>query len=470
MNNEREERTLRAMDVESHKLLTEQEHEILTYGSVVPSFGHASSRFLLRERILGSMHFWSANTSSRRSRQPVHEKEMVRYLWRDGSIRKMTLVAYASGDLGFPTAVDFELFLGLESLLLDRIKESRTLDPVIRFQGHEVLERAGKEKGGREYQELNRCLMRLAGLMIGVGSGKTRKSGEIPMKSPRSSFMRILRNITLPGTTTDKGLLLDGYEIHLDDWYCESLLAGNCFVVDHHLLQHMKGHITKVLHQLLSHLFYLGSGTAMQSYSELAEGFELTRYTAISQVRQQLGPAHEELMARKFLSSWDLVPVKGSKPREYMLMWEAGPAWREAEQQLEERRAHYGVGDDRPAMRTLEDTSDPMVLIADSQIENRSTEETAASAAKLLDLILEFSGRRKDPHIWVKTWQRAINSVPHMMIWRRYHEVKERVARGEKINPGSYLYDLVKRDAAKLNVSWAVSAVDRGGSEPKSEG
>ena len=137
---------------------------------------------------------------------------------------------------------------------------------------------------------------------------------------------------------------------------------------------------------------------------------------------------------------------------------------------MEERRAHYGVGDDRPAMKVLEDANDPMVLIADSQIENRSTEETAASAAKLLDLILEFSGRRKAPHIWVKTWQRAINSVPHVMIWCRFHEVKERVARGEQLNPGSYIYDLVKRDAAKMNVLWAIAAVERSGSGPKSEG
>lgn len=110
------------------------------------SFSHSASHYLLRERILGSMHFWSANISSRRQKKPVREKEMVRYIWRDGTIRKMTLVAYASGDLGFPTAVDFELFLGLENLLLDRIKQNHYLDPLVRFQGYEVLQRAGKDK------------------------------------------------------------------------------------------------------------------------------------------------------------------------------------------------------------------------------------------------------------------------------------------------------------------------------------
>lgn len=448
-------------DAESLKFLSVVGEERLSKRAAVPSFGQSASRFLLRERILASLQFWSANISSRRSRHPLREKEMVRHIWRNGTLRKMTLVAYASGDLGFPTAVDFELFLGLESLFLDRIKECHHLDPVVQFQGYEVLERAGKEKGGREYQELNRCLTRLAGLMIGVGSGKTTKSGHVQVKSPRASFMRILRNVTLPGSLNEQGMLVDRYEIQLEDWYCDSLLAGNCFVVDHHLLQEMKGHITKILHQLLSHLFYLGKGSAMQSYSELVEGFELTRYTAISQVRQQLGPAHQELMACQFLSAWDLVPVKDSKPREFMLMWEAGPAWREAEQQLEERRAHFGLGEERPVPGIPDDTSDPILLIADAHVELQSPEATAASAHRLLEMILELSGRRRDPHVWLKMWQRAINTVPHMMIMRRIHEVKERLARKERINAGSYLYDLVKRDGVTLGLDWAIGKTDK---------
>lgn len=429
------------------------------------SFSHSASHYLLRERILGSMHFWSANISSRRQKKPVREKEMVRYIWRDGTIRKMTLVAYASGDLGFPTAVDFELFLGLENLLLDRIKQNHYLDPLVRFQGYEVLQRAGKDKGGREYNELNRCLMRLKGLMIGVGSAKTNAAGHVQTKSRRPTFLNILRNVTFPGSLNKEGILTDTYEIVLEDWYCESLLAGNCFVVDHKLFHDVKGHISKLLHQLLSHLFYLGSGSAMQSYSELVEGFELARYTAISQIRQQLGPAHEELIAHRFLSSWELAVVKGSKPRDYMLMWEAGPAWREAEQQLMQRRAYYEIGAEGALQKHQEDVTDPILLIADSQVETRSPEETAASAAKLLHMVLDLSGRRKDPHVWVKMWQRAINTVPHVMIWRRIHEVKERQARGERLNPGSYLYDLVKRDAANLKVSWAMNRTSRNKSD-----
>ena len=383
----------------------------------------------------------------------------------DGAIRKMTLVAYAAGDLGFPTAVDFELFLGLEHLLLDRIKQHHYLDPVIRFQGHEVLDRAGKDTGGREYQELNRCLMRLKGLTIGLGSQKTSATGEVHARSRRPTFLNMLRKVTLPGSVTKEGMVADAYEIQLEDWYWESLLAGNCFVVDRQLFHDVKGHIAKLLHQLLSHMFYLGNGSAMQSYSELVEGFELARYTAISQVRQQLGPAHEELRAHRFLTSWELVPVKGSKPRDFMLMWEAGPAWREAEQELANQRKWYELGESEPAPKQITHIDDPVLMIADAELDTRSREERAASSARLLQVILDLSGRRRDPHVWVKMWERALNTVPHPMIWRRVHEVKERVARGEKLNAGSYLYDLVKRDAAHLKVPWAIAAVERNDGE-----
>ncbi len=428
---------------------------------ILPPLGQSAPQYLLRERILGSMHFWSANTSSRRVKKPVHEKEMVRYIWRDGMIRKMTLVAYSSGDLGFPTAVDFEFFLAFESLLLYRVRTNHYLDLVVRFQGQEVIERAKKDGGGRSYQELSRCLLRMKGLMIGIGSGKTDKDQQVHTKSRRPTFMNIFSSLTLPGSVNSEGLVMDGYELVLQEWYRDSLLAGNCFVVDHGLFQNVKGHITKILHQFLSHLFYLGSGSAMQSYSELVEGFELTRYTAISLVRQQLGPAHDELMSRQFLRSWDIVAVKDSKPKEFMLMWEAGPAWRQAEKQLLEQRAFYEIGDERSFVKPTDEYTDPMLLIADAQTEHHSPEEQAASGAKLLHLILELSGRRKDPHIWEKVWRRAIETIPHVMIWRRIHEVKDRLARKERINSGSYLYDLVKRDAQNLKLDWARRQIER---------
>lgn len=77
------------------------------------------------------------------------------------------------------------------------------------------------------------------------------------------------------------------------------------------------------------------------------------------------------------------------------------------------------------------------------------------SAARLLDEIISLSGRRKDPDVWEKWWKRAIAVVPHPRIWLRIGEVKERKARGERINMGSYLAKLIKIEAKGLGVPWA---------------
>ena len=43
----------------------------------------------------------------------------------------------------------------------------------------------------------------------------------------------------------------------------------------------------------------------------------------------------------------------------------------------------------------------------------------------------------------------------HPFVWRRIGEVRERKARGEKINMGSDLSTLVKIDVQKLGAPWA---------------
>jgi len=128
---------------------------------------------------------------------------------------------------------------------------------------------------------------------------------------------------------------------------------------------------------------------------------------------------------------------------------------------LVNQRKSYELGELESGAKQGVNVDDPVLMIADAELDTRSREEKATSSARLLQVILDLSGRRKDPHIWVKMWERALNTVPHPTIWRRIHEVKERVTRGEQLNAGSYLYDLVKRDAAHLKVPWALAAAGR---------
>ena len=100
---------------------------------------------------------------------------------------------------------------------------------------------------------------------------------------------------------------------------------------------------------------------------------------------------------------------------------------------------------------------DPFLLIDQAELNSGSKdEERDAANVRLLSIVLELSGRRKDPKVWESWWKRAIASVPHPMIWRRIGEVKERRLSGQSINVGSYLLSLVRRDAVRLELPWAL--------------
>jgi hypothetical protein len=139
--------------------------------------------------------------------------------------------------------------------------------------------------------------------------------------------------------------------------------------------------------------------------------------------------------------------------KDFVFVWEAGPAWWASESKLEEMKAEYALGDD--SRREREKVVDPLFLAHPEPLEESQDGIDPTAHARLLHAVLELSGRRKDHDVWEKWWKRAIAAVPHARIWLRIGEVKERKARGECINMGSYLAKLVKIEAKRLGLSWA---------------
>jgi len=417
---------------------------------------------LLAEHILGSIPLWEVK--SKKGVGSVREKEVIREVYYRGQLRRIPLVIYASGDLGLPNSVDLELFRGFERWALGILEREGTLPPVVRISGAEILHAAGKELSGAAYAEVDRFFLRMAGTMISAGRTKTVPEGSAapPAEGPHGGsklrakkgiVFKIFGTVILPGQMNTSGLVADRYEVELAPWYRESLLLGNCFVIDHTLFAQMKGSLSKLLHQLLHNLFYLGKGHAEQRYSDLVRYWQIKKHTTKSKVIQQFHEAHHELSTRGFLDRWVIDPVGQGEKKDFLFIWDAGPAWWKTESRLPELLAQYELGDERQIPQQV---IDPFLTAIPSQGEEGIQESLSdsGSAARLLHEILELSGRRKDPKVWENWWKRAIDIIPHNFIWRRIGEVKERKARGEKINMGSYLASLVKVDATKLGHAW----------------
>jgi hypothetical protein len=423
----------------------------------------AAPVLLLAEHILGSIPLWEVK--SKRSGGGLREKDVVREVFYRGELRKIPLVIYASGELGLPNSVDLELFRGFERCALGLMEREKTLPPVVKISGGDILRAAGKESSGAAYAEVDRFFLRMAGTMISAGRGKTldkepanqsdgRGVGSRP-RTKRGIVFKIFGTVVLPGQVNGEGQLADKYEVELAPWYRESLLLGNCFVIDHSLFASMKGSLSKLLHQLLHNLFYLGKGHAEQRYSDLVRYWQIKKHQTKSRVIQQFAEAHHELSSRGFLDHWQIVPVGERDQKDFVFIWTAGSAWWKTESHLPQLKEKYEVGDDHQL--GVERVIDPFLTALPDQSEDQSAAKAGdpTSAARLLAEVMELSGRRKDPEVWEKWWKRAIAAVPHARIWLRIGEVRERKARGEPINMGSYLAKLVKIEAKRLGFSWA---------------
>ena len=422
---------------------------------------------LLSEHILGSIPLWEAKGRPTGAKRASYQKQIYRDVWRNGRLCKVSLVVYGSGDLGLPNSIDLEFFRGFERWTKAAMSSGEPFNQLVKISGRELLEASGKGLGGASYQEMDRFFRRMAGTMIGAGrdwrqegeSGGTEKRA----RSNKGIVFHIFQTVVLPGQVNAEGYVADKYEVELATWYWMSLRSGNCIVIDHELFRDLHGSITKLLHQLLHNLFYLGRGTASQKYSELVRNWQIKRHSALSLVKQQLDEAHRELLEKEFISRWEYVPIRTPEGKEFEIIWEAGPAWWATDKKTREFREEM-VGASQRELPQLGRELDPFLLIEQSDESSpEKDEEREASNARLLSIVLELSGRRKDPKVWEKWWKRAIASVPHPMIWRRIGEVRERNARGERLNMGSYLAKLVSIDATRLNLPWTTR--DSGSSE-----
>lgn len=429
---------------------------------------------LLAEHILGSIPLWEVKR--KKSGEGLREKEVVREVFFRGELRKIPLVIYASGNLGLPNSVDLELFRGFERWALAELGREKTLPTVVKISGAEILHYAGKESSGRAYAEVDRFFLRMAGTMIAAGRSKTsfdetesdrsleETGGKVRLRTKKGIAFKIFGTVVVPGQVNGTGHLADKYEIELAPWYRESLLNGNCFVIDHALFAGMRGSLSKLLHQLLHNLFYLGKGHAEQRYSDLVGFWQLSRYSSRSRVMEQFAEAHSELTAREFLQRWEVVPIETDGKKDFVLVWDAGAAWWKTESQYAELKAKYELGEASGRVDREATVMDPFLsgLPDVVNVDAQALGDDPTAALRLLHEVMELSGRRKDPGVWEKWWKRAIKTVPHAFIWRRIGEVRERKARGEQINMGSYLSRLVKIDARRVGAAWAAESEKEG--------
>lgn len=247
-----------------------------------------------------------------------------------GRQMKVPIEILPSAKWGYPTVLDLEYFRAFERALTIFSERDGFVPDVIQISGRELIKLTGREPNGDRQKEVRAFIDRFSTLVL--------KEYRSDKKGRRAETgVHIFERIDRAEVPSDEpGREEWAHQIRLADWYWANLNNFHCHVQDQRLFWSLQRDLTKLLYQHLHALFRHGHGMASELYSELATNLSLKRWGPISLVRRQLKPAHDELLNKGFIGSWHLDSAELGK-HDYLVRWEAGPAWQEVYIKEQER-------------------------------------------------------------------------------------------------------------------------------------
>jgi hypothetical protein len=362
-------------------------------------------------------------------------KVVTRIMERDGLPRKVEIEIMPSAKWGYPTVLDLEYFRAFERALTMMWEREGVVPDVLRISGRELIRLTGRTPNGDRQQEVREFLDRLSGLVLQEhrknAKGRRAETGV-------HIFERIDREEMSPGDRSEGQWT---HQIRLADWYWANLNNFHCHIQDQRVFWALQRDLTKLLYQHLHALFRVGRGAASESYAELSMNLSLKRLRAISEIRRQLKPAHDELLHLGFIGKWSLEPIPSQK-KEYLVLWEAGPTWHEVYQKEREQLEEIERGPVREVLVQHDDTKSHELEISQEQ-EDR---------AYALKEIYDFVGYRDQAY--EPFWKKVIDSFSRSIRHRVMAEVRElALSRRIRTTRARALVAAFQREGKKQNLS-----------------
>ena len=362
-------------------------------------------------------------------------KVVTRIMERDGLPRKVEIEIMPSAKWGYPTVLDLEYFRAFERALTMMWEREGVVPDVLRISGRELIRLTGRTPNGDRQQEVREFLDRLSGLVLQEhrknAKGRRAETGV-------HIFERIDREEMSPGDRSEGQWT---HQIRLADWYWANLNNFHCHIQDQRVFWALQRDLTKLLYQHLHALFRVGRGAASESYAELSMNLSLKRLRAISEIRRQLKPAHDELLQLGFIGKWSLEPMPSQK-KEYLVLWEAGPTWHEVYQKEREQLEQIERGPVREVLIEHDDTKSYELDIGHEQ-------EDIVYALKE---IYDFVGYRDQAY--EPFWKKVIDSFSRSIRHRVMAEVRElALSRRIRTTRARALVSAFQREGKKQNLS-----------------
>lgn len=328
-------------------------------------------------------------------------KVVTRVTEVNGVPTKVRIKVSPSAEWGYPTVLDLEYFRAFERALTMIWQREGLVPDVLRISGRELIRLTGKAPNGDRHKEVRDFIERMSGLQLVEHS--IGKRGKV------NQGVHIFERFDQESRDVREGGEQWAHQIVLADWYWANLNNFHCHIQDQRVFLALRRDLSKLLYQHLHALFRIGRGAANELYSEFATNMSLKRLRAISEVRRQIGPAHEELLHVGFIGNWSIEP--GEDKGDYRLLWEAGPTWNEVYQT------------EQQMVRAIERAPRREEMLLEGETASDPTVTEAEDEDMALEEIYDFVGRHD--RAYAPFWKKVIASFSRPIRHRVIGEVRE---------------------------------------------
>jgi len=207
---------------------------------------------------------------------------------------------------GRPGPLAHRVHRAVEQLVTER---GLPIENPIEFSIHNLCRRMGMKAGGTEYRKVREALIAIRGTQVESKGMFYAKNLARYVDQVFSLYERII----FTGERLHDGSLAEKNLLYLGSWYLASLNARYVKPLDYHYYLGLRTPIARRLYELLGVKFYRVAERAYPliryRYSTLCRLLPVMRHGYHSRMRQQLGPAHEELLRSGFLAEARNAPV-----------------------------------------------------------------------------------------------------------------------------------------------------------------
>ena len=209
--------------------------------------------------------------------------------------------------LGLPGSFDRDVWLGVLEIINDLTKNGAVSCPEIVELGtaRSFLRRIGKSTGGKQIQDLQESILRIA---------RTTCVSSSSFNCPAAGgylgeVFQLIRGWGFIGQPDGNGGAYEKNFIKLDSFIRKNLDSGYISLIDVKYMRGLKTEIAKQLYQLLSYKFWQagknGRGHWSVKWEHLANYIGITSWDNLRLAKKRLKPALTELQEQAYIAEWE---------------------------------------------------------------------------------------------------------------------------------------------------------------------